>query len=177
MTSFDWIVVAVIGLSTLFAFFRGLIRELVALMAWVLGLIAAVSFTPLVGGWLPDMLGHPAVRYLIAFALIVIGALLLGALVAWPLSHAVHAAGLGFVDRFLGSIFGLARGMLVVVAFVLVAGLTSLPQTLWWQNSALALPLTGAALAVTPYLPPEWAQQLDYSQGGGMRRPPVKNEA
>ena len=49
-------------------------------------------------------------RYLVAFALIIIGALLVGALIAWPLTKAVRAAGLGFVDRFLGSIFGIVRG-------------------------------------------------------------------
>ena len=66
-----------------------------------------------VGAMLPEIPGYPGVRYLIAFALILIGALLLGALIAWPLAKVVRAAGLGFVDRFLGSIFGLVRGVAV----------------------------------------------------------------
>jgi membrane protein required for colicin V production len=166
MTSFDWIVVAVVVLSTLFAFLRGLIRELIALIAWVAGLIAAVAFTPDVAAWFPDVIANPAIRYLLAFTLIIVAALIVGALVAWPLSRIVRAAGLGFADRFLGSIFGLARGVLVVLAFVLLAGLTALPRTDWWQNSALAAPLTVAAQAAMQYLPPEWARQLDYSRGG-----------
>lgn len=166
MTSFDWIVVAVVVLSTLFAFFRGLIRELIALIAWVLGLIAAVTLTPDLATWLPEVVSNPAIRYLIAFTLIIVAALIAGALIAWPLSRIVRAAGLGFVDRFLGSIFGLARGVLVVVALVLLAGLTAVPRSDWWQNSALAAPLTVAALALTQYLPHDWAKRLDYSRGG-----------
>ena len=128
MTTFDWVVVAVIALSTLLAFFRGVVRELVAVVAWVLGFVGAIAFTPALGALLPSIPGYPGVPYLIAFALIVIGALLLGALIAWPLTKAIRAAGLGFVDRFLGSIFGLVRGAALMLAFVIVAGLTPLPR-------------------------------------------------
>jgi membrane protein required for colicin V production len=163
MTSFDLGVILVVGLSTLLAFLRGLIRELMALVAWVVGIVAALAFTPALGQALPDVIGHPALRYLVAFVLIIVAALLAGALIAWPLARAVRAAGLGFADRFLGSIFGLMRGVAVVVAFVLVAGLTSLPRSAWWQESALAAPLAALALVVAAHLPQEWAGALDYS--------------
>jgi membrane protein required for colicin V production len=166
MTTFDWIVVAVIALSTLAAFFRGVVRELIAVIAWVLGFIAAVAYTPLLGAMLPEMTDYPSVRYIIAFALIIIAALLLGALIAWPLSRAIRLAGLGFVDRFLGSIFGLARGVAVVLAFVLVAGLTPLPRTDWWQASVLVPPLVAGVMALRPYLPSTLVARLDYSPHG-----------
>jgi membrane protein required for colicin V production len=73
---------------------------------------------------------------------------------------------LGFVDRFLGAVFGAVRGLVLVIAFVLVAGLTTLPRLNWWQNAALAPPLAVAALSLKPWLPPEWAQRLDYSREG-----------
>jgi membrane protein required for colicin V production len=177
MTSFDLIVLAILGLSILFAFLRGVIRELIALIAWVLGAIAALAFTPTVATWVPEVITNPAVRYLIAFAVILIAALLLGALVAWPLVKAVRAAGLGFADRFLGSIFGLARGLLVVVALVLLAGLTDLPRAAWWQDSVLAAPLSATALALATHLPPQWAGALDYSPSGRKRSIPVELNA
>ena len=167
--------IAVIALSTLFAFVRGVIRELIALIAWVAGFVGAIAFTPVVGGWLPDF-GYPALRYVVAFAAIVIAALLLGALIAYPLARAIRAAGLGFVDRFLGSIFGLARGVLVVLVFVLAAGLTSMPRADWWQQSSLAPPLVVAALSLRPWLPPQWAERLDYSRDG-VRQAPVRRKA
>lgn len=166
MTVFDGAVLGVMLLSVLFAFVRGVIRELIALLAWVLGFFAAVAFSPALGAWLPDFGGSPVVRYLVAFVLILIGALLLGALVAWPLSSVIHKAGLGFVDRFLGGVFGVARGAVLVMAFVLIAGLTALPREDWWQNAALARPLAMAALSLSPWLPRQWAEQLDYSREG-----------
>ena len=123
------------------------------------------SFTPALGAMLPDLPEYPAVRYIVAFALIIIGALLAGALVAWPLSSAVRAAGLGFVDRFLGSIFGLARGVALVLAFVIVAGLTPLPRTDWWHRAVLVPPLVAGVIALAPHLPAGLRARLDYSQG------------
>jgi membrane protein required for colicin V production len=166
MHAFDWTLIALVGLSMLFAFLRGVTRELIALVAWVLGFIAAIALTPLLGGMLPEMGNHPVIRYLVAFAVIFIACLVLGALIAWPLASVIHKAGLGFVDRFLGAVFGAARGVVLVMSFVLVAGLTTLPRLDWWQNAALAPSLAVAALSLKPWLPPEWAERLDYSREG-----------
>jgi membrane protein required for colicin V production len=174
VTPFDLAIVGVILLSTLFAFVRGVIREVIALVSWVVGFAAGFAFAPAVGGWIPEIPGYPAVRYLIAFAAILIAALVAGALIAGPLARVIRAAGLGFVDRFLGSIFGVVRGVFLAVAFVLVAGLTSLPRADWWQNAALVPPLVVAALAVKPWLPERWAERLDYSRDGARRAPSQK---
>jgi membrane protein required for colicin V production len=171
MTTFDVMVLAIVGFSTLFAFVRGVIRELIALVAWVIGLLAAVTFTPVVADWLPAGFGTPSLRYVAAFAIILIGALLAGAVLAWPLVKVVRAAGLGFVDRFLGAIFGFVRGALIVVAFVLVAGLTDLPRSAWWQDSVLAAPLVAAAQVAATHLPTSLSAMLDYSRTGRTRAP------
>ncbi len=166
MTVFDWTILAVVALSTLLAFARGVTRELIALAAWVVGIVAAIAFTPVLGGMLPEFGGHPVVRYLLAFIAILIASLIVGALLAWPLSSLIRKAGMGFVDRFLGALFGIARGALVVLAFVLIAGATALPRQDWWQNAALSPALVAAALTARPWLPEEWAGTLDYSPAG-----------
>jgi len=166
MTTFDWIVLAVLALSTLTAFFRGVVRELVGIVAWVVGFVAAIAYAPAFGAALPEVPGHPSVRYIIAFVVIIIAALVAGALIAWPLTRVIRLAGLGFVDRFLGAIFGLLRGAAFVLAFVLVAGLTPLPQTPWWQSSLFVPPLVAGVMALRPYLPSALVARLDYSPGG-----------
>lgn len=171
MTSFDWAVMAIVALSTLFAFLRGVVREVIALVAWIVGFVAAIAFAPAVGELLPDVAGHPALRYVIAFALILIGTLIIGALVAWALSRVIRAVGLGFVDRFLGGVFGFARGLVVVLAFAVVAGLTDLPRSAWWQNSTFAPPIVAGVEALKPYLPQALAERLDYSRGGARPQP------
>jgi membrane protein required for colicin V production len=178
MDAFDWIIIALVGASMLFAFFRGVTRELIALVAWVVGFLTAVALTPRLGDMLPEIGDNPVLRYLLAFVIVFIGCLVLGALIAWPLHSVIHKAGLGFVDRFLGAVFGAARGVVLVMAFVLFAGLTTLPRLDWWQNSALARPLAVAALALKPWLPPEWAERLDYSrEGRAAPRAPAERKA
>ena len=78
MTTFDWTVLLIVALSTLFAFFRGVVRELIAMLAWVLGFIGAILYTPVLGAMLPEIPGYRRCAYVIAFALIIIGALLGG---------------------------------------------------------------------------------------------------
>jgi membrane protein required for colicin V production len=166
MNGFDLALIAIVALSTLFAFARGIVRELIALAAWVAALIAAFVYAGTVANWFSGLDMSAAGKHVLAFALILIAVLVAGALVARTLSGAVKAIGLGFVDRLLGAVFGAARGVAVVVLFALVAGLTTLPKQDWWQNAMLGRPLAEAALALKPYLPRAWAERLDFSAPG-----------
>lgn len=162
MTAFDFIVVAVIFLSLVFGFWRGFVRVVIALAAWVVGVIAALRFSALVGPMLPEFGETPATRYVIAFALILVAVLILGALLGWAMARLVRAIGLGFVDRTLGAVVGVARGAVIVIIGVLFAGLTAFPHQDWWQRSVLAPPLVTAALSLRPWLPKPFAERLDY---------------
>jgi len=166
MNGFDLVLVAVVALSALFAFVRGVIRELIALVTWVVGFVAAIEFAgPLANifAWL-DM--APVAKQALAFAVILVAVMIVGAVVSRMLSSVVRAIGLGFVDRMLGAAFGVARGLLAIVVFALIAGVTALPKRDWWQNSTLGQPLAQAALALKPYLPRAWADRLDFSAAG-----------
>jgi membrane protein required for colicin V production len=165
MTAFDLIVIGIVGLSTVFAFWRGLVRVVVSLAALVVAVVAAIQFSPSAANMLLALSDNSRARYLAAFALIFIFVVLIGALLAWALSKAIRVIGLGFVDRLLGAVFGVARGVLIVVIAVLLAGLTTLPRQEWWQNALFAPPLVIAALSLRPWLPQALAQRLDYGSG------------
>ena len=166
MTVLDIAVIAVVALSLVLAWARGVIRSMIGTVAWLAGFVLAIGFTPTVGAWLPETPEAPFVRYLIAFVAIFLAAIVVGALVAWPLRAVVKKAGLGFVDASLGATFGLLRGIAVVVAFALIAGVTGLAQRDWWQNALLAPSLASAALALRPWLPHDWAERLNFSPEG-----------
>ena len=166
MNGFDLALIAIVALSTLFAFARGIVRELIALATWVVALVAAFVYAGTVANWLSALDMSAAAKHVLAFALILIAVLVGGAILARALSGAVKAIGLGFVDRLLGAVFGAARGVAIVVLFALVAGLTTLPKQDWWQNAMLGRPLAEAALALKPYLPRAWAERLDFSAPG-----------
>jgi membrane protein required for colicin V production len=171
MTALDLIVLAMMALSVLFAYFRGMVREVVALAAWIAGLVAGFRYMDDVATIFSGLDVTPAVRHVLAFTLILVAFMIAGALVAWLLRSVVRAVGLGFVDRFLGALFGVARGALIAVLFALIAGVTTLPQHDWWQNSLVGPVLADSALSLRAYLPREWAERLDFSATGKTRMP------
>lgn len=171
MTAFDFVVIGIVGLSTVFAFTRGFVRVVVSLVAWVVALVAAFQYADTLAGWLPFLANAPRARYIAAFVLLVAVVLLIGALLGWLLSRLVRAVGLGFVDRALGAVLGLARGLLIVVIGVLIAGLTTLPEQDWWRRAMFAPVFVDAALSLRPWLPQAWAAQLAYPR---VERKPVK---
>lgn len=160
---FDIAIVLLILLSALLGWLRGIVRSLIGLLAWVVGVIAGFMFAPVVASWLPPAPDYPLLPQAIAFVAIFVLALVVGALVAWPLRALLRVAGLAFVDRGLGLVFGSVRGVLVVLAFVVAAGLTALPTRDWWQNSILAPHFAEGALALRPWLPPAWSQRIRYA--------------
>jgi membrane protein required for colicin V production len=166
MTAFDWVVIGIVALSAVFAFWRGLIRVVMSLVGLVAAVLAAIHLSPSASNLLTVLSDNAVTRYLAAFALIFVFVVLICALLGWLLSRAIRALGLGFVDRALGAVFGVARGVLLVVMAVLLAGLTTLPRQEWWQNASFAPPLVIAALSLRPWLPQALAQRLDYGPGG-----------
>jgi membrane protein required for colicin V production len=169
MNYLDLTVIAVIVLSTIFAFVRGVVRELVAIAAWIVGFVAALRFADPAAALFATFEILPAARYVLAFVLILVAVLVAGALLAMALKRIIHGIGLGGVDRVLGATFGVLRGALLAVIFALIAGLTALPRHDWWQNSMLGPALAESALALRPYLPRDWAARLDFSATGKSR--------
>ena len=110
MNGFDLALIAIVALSTLFAFARGIVRELIALATWVVALVAAFVYAGAVAGWFARLDMSPAAKHVLAFALILVVVLIAGALVARTLAGVVNAIGLGFVDRLLGAVFGAVHG-------------------------------------------------------------------
>ena len=162
MTVFDYAVLAIVAASILLGAWRGLVSEVLALAAWVAALLAgralAPEMAPVFGEWLQE----PALRYAAAFIAIVVAVLVAAALLRLALSKLLRAIGLGPLDRFLGAVFGVARGVLVVLLCVLIGGLTALPQQAWWRQAWLAPPLETAVLAAKPWLPAAVAKRIRY---------------
>jgi membrane protein required for colicin V production len=162
VTAFDYAVVAIVAASVLLGAWRGLVSEVLALAAWVAALLAGRELAPGMAPVFAEWLKEPALQYAAAFAVIVVVVLVAVALARLLLSKLLRAIGLGPLDRFLGAVFGVARGVLVVLLCVLVGGLTALPQQAWWRQSWLAPPLETAVLAARPWLPSAVAKRIRY---------------
>ncbi|MCC6534830.1 MAG: CvpA family protein [Burkholderiales bacterium] len=162
MTAFDYAVLAILGLSIIVSVWRGAVREVLALASWVLAFLAAQAYAPLMAVYLPASLESGSLRLLAAFAIVFVLVLALSALIAIGLSRLVRAAGLGPLDRGLGAMFGVLRGMLIVLTLVLLCGLTAAPRSPVWRDAMLSPPLEAAALSVKSFLPEELSKRISY---------------
>ena len=162
MTWLDYAVLGVMAVSTVWGVWRGLVREVISLAGWVMAFLAANLFAGPLAEALPQSIPRPELRMLVAFVAIFIVTLTLMTLAALLLSKMLKAVGLGGLDRTLGGIFGVARGLLIVMAFALLAGLTSLPLRPVWKESATGPILGRAALVLKPWLPPALTERLRY---------------
>lgn len=162
MTWLDYVVLAIAAASVSWGIWRGLVREVISVAAWVLAFLGANMFAGPLGEMLPEALPTPEIRVLVAFILVFIAILAVCTLLGRMLSKLVRVAGLGELDRSLGGVFGLARALLVVLAVALVAGLTALPRQPVWRDSVSGPLAAQAVLAFKPWLPRTFALRLRY---------------
>lgn len=162
MTWLDYAVLGVLVISIAWGVWRGLVREIISLLGWLVAFLAANLFAGPLSMHLPETVPTPELRAIGAFLIVFIAALVVTTLLGVVLSHLVKAVGLGGLDRTLGALFGVARGVLAVVALVLLSGLTSAPLQPWWRESMSGGALAAAALALKPWLPPTFAGRLRY---------------
>jgi membrane protein required for colicin V production len=162
MTWLDYAVAGVCAVSVAVGVWRGLVRETISLAGWVIAFLAANLFAAPLALLVPEAIPTPELRTLAAFAAIFVATLVVASLLALVLSRLTRAIGLGGLDRALGALFGAARALLVLGAFALLAGLTSLPREPAWKNSFVGPWLGAGALAARPWLPPAFAGRLRY---------------
>jgi membrane protein required for colicin V production len=137
LTGVDVFILLVLLASILIGLMRGFIRECVALVFWIIGIWAAWTLGPLVEPHLGGLLAGPQVRPWIARLLVLIAVLLAGALVGLLLGFLMRSAGMGPIDRVLGVLFGLLRGMVLVGVLVIGGELLHLNHEAWWGQSKL----------------------------------------
>ncbi len=162
MTLIDYVVLAIVGFSVLLSVIRGFVRELLALAAWAIAFIVARLFGGDLAAMMPAEIPGDELRWLAGFATLFLTVLLGMSLVAVAVSQLVKSAGLSIEDRVFGAIFGVVRGIAVVIVLALVAGATSLPKQQVWREAALRPLLELVALGVKGWLPPALSQHIKY---------------
>lgn len=163
LTLFDYVVLSLIGFSVLMGVLRGFLREVLALAGWVAAFIVARLYTAQLVPLLPLQIPGEAMRYLVGFSLLFLTTLLVSTLLAIALSQLVKQIGLGWLDRILGMLFGLLRGVLIVLIVVMLAGMTSLPKDERWQSAMLSAPLEAVVVWLLPWMPQSLSKHVQFS--------------
>lgn len=163
LTGFDYVVLTLIGFSVLIGVLRGFLREVLALAGWVAAFVVARLYTAQVVPLLPLQIPSEGMRYLVGFSLLFLITLLVSTLLAIALSQLVKQIGLGWLDRILGMLFGLLRGMLIVLVLVMLAGMTSLPKDERWQSAMLSAPLEAVVVWIMPWMPESLSKHVQFN--------------
>lgn len=160
MATLDWIFLAVLLISLVVGAWRGLVYELLSVANWIAAFVLAQWFAPTAAQWLPLAQATEVVRYAAGFVLVFVLALFAGGLLAFLISKLVAAVGLRPVDRVLGAAFGLVRGVILLLAFAVVFGMSPMVKSAWWQESIGAGIATVALQGLKPVLPQEFGKYL-----------------
>jgi membrane protein required for colicin V production len=162
MTWFDYVVLAGVLVSIAWGAWRGLVREVISVAAWVLAFLGANYFGSPLAEVLPASIPTPELRVLIAFVVVFVVILAACTLAGQFLARMVKVAGLGELDHVLGGLFGIARALVIMLAFAIVAGLTAFPRQPAWRDSVCGPPMGRAVQALKPWLPRALAERLRY---------------
>lgn len=156
----DWFFVAALLLSLGMGAWRGLVFELMSLVSWLVAFLLAQWLALDAGLWLPMSGAGEVVRYGAGFALVFVLALFAGGVLASLTRKLITSAGLRPVDRALGAVFGLARGMLLMLALAALVGLTPLKTSTLWLESTGAVVASGVLSKLRPLMPESFAKYL-----------------
>ena len=161
MTWLDYTVIAVLVVSIAWGAWRGLVHEVFSLAGWVLAFVAGNRFATPLAEMLPRGM-RPELRVVVAYVLIFVGTLVVAALLAALVTRFMKVSVLHSLNRWLGALFGLLRGLVILVVLAMVAGLTSLPRKSDWVDSATGYSLGQTVLQLKPWLPAPLAARLRY---------------
>jgi membrane protein required for colicin V production len=162
VTLFDYLVLFVLASSIVISTMRGLVKEILSLLGWVVAFVVANAYGAKLAPMLPSMIPGEAVRLMVAFVALFLGVRILMGLLSLAIGAIVTATGLSLADRGLGGLFGLARGIVIVLAGVILCGMTSIPQQDFWKHALLSPMAETGARTVKPFLPAALAQHVQF---------------
>lgn len=136
MATVDLLIVGSVGLSLLFGLFRGLVKEALSLGFWIGAAVLASLYSTRAAEHLEGLISNPAVQRITAFIGIFVFTVFMGGLISNGISNLTSRAGLGAVDRGLGALFGIARGV-IIVTVVVVLTVSFEPTRAAYANSTL----------------------------------------
>lgn len=138
MNHADWVIVAIVAISGVVSLWRGFVREALSLIIWMAAIAISLFFSDVLSAHLSVWIDAPSVRKMAAFAGLFVATLIVGGIVSHIVAALVKITGLTGTDRVLGMVFGVARGLLLVLALlILVPEVLPIDQDVWWTESTL----------------------------------------
>jgi len=160
LSAVDWILLAVLALSFLLGLWRGIVQEVLSLAGWVAAFYVSQMYAPMAAAWLPMEGSSQMLRYAAGFVVVFVAVLVATVLVSFVVKKLISAVGLGPLDRLLGSLFGLMRGVVILLAVTVLVGMTPMRETEGWREAQGARWLQQLLHVLKPVLPADFGKYL-----------------
>ena len=161
MVFIDYFLAFIILISLFFGFYRGFIRELLALIGLVIAFYCANKYSDLFISYVPfgfDDSINKIITYLVIFILV----LIISALIIKLINKFIKSAGLSFINIFMGGFFGFIRGLLISLLIIYLAEKSEFSLSESWYTSSVVLLLKETMEKTLPYLPFDWRINVKY---------------
>ena len=135
----DWFILVVLVASGLISFSRGFTKEFLSLFLWVAAFIAAISLEYLATPKIDEYIDNPEISKILSYVVVFIVFIFIGGILIKFISKIIKWSGASGFDRFLGVLFGLIRGLIVL--FVIFLLLPSSLKTTDLINNSKITPL------------------------------------
>lgn len=136
----DWVIVVVLTISIGLSLWRGFAREALSLAGWVAAFVIANMFGDLMASMLAGLIDNITGRYVAAYAILFVGTLIVAGLMGKLAAQLIKVTGLTVLDRLLGTVFGFARGVILILVFVFVLRQLVPPAELQWLHHSVLMP-------------------------------------
>jgi len=162
----DFVIIGIITISFIRGFLRGFRIEAFTLLFWLLATAIGFAFCHDFSVYFDAIFKLPKAKAAAAFVSLLFITLIVGIIIRLLLGATIKKPQLFFIDRLAGMIMGQINGMIVVVIFILLAGLTNLPKELWWTQSTVLLPFQLSAIWLQDKIPSELTYYVHYPKYG-----------
>ncbi|GAB2512130.1 CvpA family protein [Lysobacter humi (ex Lee et al. 2017)] len=176
MSPLDWLLLVIVGGSSLAGLMRGFVGVIASIGAWLLGGWTSMSFGGSVAEMLAGSVAPGPSDLLFGYGLCFAGVAIAISSLAWFVRRLLAGAGLGAFDRGLGLALGALRGGFVACVLVLLLGFTSLPRQPRWQDSMLVPVFVPGARWLASWLPDWAADRIDLDGRGAAPSTPALPE-
>ena len=158
----DLIVLSIIIVSVVISLMRGFVKEALSLTGWLVSLWVAMTFSSGMAELFGSSIKDQTLRLLAAFISLLILSLFVSAIINFFATQFIQRVGLTGVDRTIGGVFGLLRGILLVTIVVMLLGLTTLPKESWWDDSFFLFRFEAIATWLKDLLPDDISRYFKY---------------
>ena len=137
MPIIDIIIIAALSISMIIGFVRGFVKEIISVSTLLFAIWASSYFGATIGNYFDTWINSSEMRTWSGRILIFVLILFSGSILGWLFSKLIRLVMLGGIDRLVGSLFGVIRGILFIGLFVIISQYSGFDNDAWWTESRL----------------------------------------